>query len=392
MLISITLFALIVIAVFDAFWNITIIRTKLINKLDINQDLYYAIEKLTSEIKDFGWDIDYEEYWNRQAVWTNSSSGYYDIFSWYGNYWSWWDLWRTSPWVVDPPMPKQNYWSWFYFCRSYFDWTNGQYMWTWGCLSDSNFNNVWSDMTWIPQRYWEYAFQFYDLNSNINKDMNWSNCIWDDWITRIWEFWDEDCNWNIKWDDDDENLWDWPLAFSGSQNEVKELYLYKNWIIQERMLIRRKVIRDPDAPASFVCNSWVWSWCLGKLQILKLVWKDYWFDHDFSSWSIGLYDGLVDTWWCHNDYNCHWVDNLPNSLDDWWIDLLPPNINVKDLKLFIYPAKNYRYAWKSDDPNITINPIIRINIALWYSRERRKKLRGSNPVINIATSINLTKE
>jgi hypothetical protein len=82
----------------------------------------------------------------------------------------------------------------------------------------------------------------------------------------------------------------WPLSFIW--NEVKELYLLKKWKISERFYLRLKIWTDTDAgkPAWSVCNTaWVWDWCLGKLQILKLTWKDLWMLHN-ATWLEWVYD------------------------------------------------------------------------------------------------------
>lgn len=85
MIISITIFAIIIIMAFDAMGSIGILRNSVSSRLDLNNELYGATEKFVDIIKTGG-DIDYEEYWNRQAVGTSTSSGHYDIFSGYGNY------------------------------------------------------------------------------------------------------------------------------------------------------------------------------------------------------------------------------------------------------------------------------------------------------------------
>lgn len=80
MIVSITLFAVVIVMAFDAMGSIGILRTRISNRLDLNNELYFAVEKLTNIIK-LGGNIDYEEYWNRQAVGTTTNSGHYDRFS-----------------------------------------------------------------------------------------------------------------------------------------------------------------------------------------------------------------------------------------------------------------------------------------------------------------------
>lgn len=365
-MISVSLFALIIVLAFDVMGNISISRVKLSNRLDINQDIYVAVESIVNNIKDFDWDIDYEEYWNRSSIGIWTTFGHYSDFSWLGNYWSWWNTVTNS------------YWDNFYFCRSW-AWVG---MWTWWCLNW--YNDYWdsASFSWKYQRFWEYVFQFLDYNSNQNDDIA---------VCWAWfNLWDEDCDLRIRWDDDDENLWEWPVAFMG--NEVKEIYLLRKWKVNERFLMRLNIKKDPLSPASYNCASdWTGSWCLGNIQILKLVGSDLWMSHSWAVTSSGQYDWVIDTWKCWQDYKCSGDDDMPNSIDDWWIDLLPSYINVKKFRVFVYPNINYKYSWRSLDDETTLNPYIRINMDLGYSWERRKKLNWTNPTISITTSINLTK-
>ncbi len=357
MILSVTLFAFIILIAFDSLSSIWIFKTKMSYKLDLNQDLYNAVENIVSVVKDFWWDIDYEEYWNRSSVWTNIWSWHYSKQTWFWNYWSWWNISLTS------------YWSWFYFCRSW-SWVS---MWTWWCLKE--FNNYWGSFTWKYQRFWQYAFQFIDYNINEDNEIdNWK-------CSTSWWLWDENCDWNIRWDADDENLWIWPVAFSG--NEVKELYLIKKWDTQERLFFRLNIIQDPDTTDSCNFSDWTGTGCLWNIQMLKLIGYDSWFDHDNSgSWAA---DGIIDTWKCHDDFNCI----FPTWNDSEWINLLPDYINVKNLKIFIYPNKDYRYSWKEYDINTRINSYIRFNIVLWFSHLKRKQIKWISPEINISTTVNL---
>jgi hypothetical protein len=73
MIVSIALFAIVIIMAFDAMSNIGILRLKVSNRLDLNNELYSSTEKFTDLIKTGG-DIDYEEYWNRGSVGTTMMS------------------------------------------------------------------------------------------------------------------------------------------------------------------------------------------------------------------------------------------------------------------------------------------------------------------------------
>jgi hypothetical protein len=55
---------------------------------------------------------------------------------------------------------------------------------------------------------------------------------------------------------------------------------------------------------------------------------------------------------------------MPNSVDDGWINLFPDYINIKDLKIFISPNKDFKNAWKESNPTTTVNPLVRMEITL----------------------------
>lgn len=142
MIVSITIFAIIIIMAFDAMGNIGILRTQVSSRLDLNSELYSATEKFVDLIKTGG-DIDYEEYWNRQIVGTSTSSGHYSVFSGFGNFGSGGSL-------------PTSYGDGLYYCVS----GSGTSMGTGGCADSSG----------IFQRYGEYRQQFIDYNSNANGD------------------------------------------------------------------------------------------------------------------------------------------------------------------------------------------------------------------------------
>ena len=62
-----TLFALITTSVLIAVQNLGIARIKTLNRVALLEELYFFSEQLFTTIKDGG-TLDYEEYWNRQAV------------------------------------------------------------------------------------------------------------------------------------------------------------------------------------------------------------------------------------------------------------------------------------------------------------------------------------
>lgn len=369
-LVSMTLFAVIIVAAFWVFWKISTGKVKVTNKLDAWKDLYYSIEKFFYLIKSW-WDIDYEEYWNRKLMGTQTSSWYYSKFTWFGNFWSWWDLNSNS-----------NFWTWFYYCRSN---DGGIISSTW-CVG--NYNNFWASFSWILQRYWEYTFQFVDYNSNADDEQSRCTSLWKPWG---WE-WDQDCDWKIVWDDDDENLWTWPEAFSG--NEVKELYLTKSWKNPTRNFFRMIYRKDPTAPNWIICDpngTHTFSWCIWNVQMLKLDWMDLGLSHDW------VYDWKIDTWCCDKDYKCSWIlanCTIPreNDMKDNWtrVDIFPDYFNVKDIKFFVYPNKNFKLAWKEDSDNLAINSYVRIKIVVGYSWKQLKRM-WKDYQITLYTTLNLNK-
>lgn len=140
MIVSISIFAIIIIMAFDSMSNIGILRTRISSRLDLNNEIYSATEKFVDLIKTGG-DIDYEEYWNRKTVGTSTSSGHYDVFSGFGNYGS--------------GGSGANYGDGLYYCVS----GSGTAMGTEGCQSDTE-----------KQRYGQYRQQFIDYNTNANDD------------------------------------------------------------------------------------------------------------------------------------------------------------------------------------------------------------------------------
>ena len=80
-----TLFAIITTSVILAVENLSITRIKTLNRVALLEELYFFSEQLFTNIKDGG-TLDYEEYWNRQAVGTLTQSGYYIKPTGIGNY------------------------------------------------------------------------------------------------------------------------------------------------------------------------------------------------------------------------------------------------------------------------------------------------------------------
>ncbi len=344
MLISLTLFAMIIIMAFDAMGSIGVLRTRVSSRLDLNNELYSASEKFVDIIKTGG-DIDYEEYWNRTAVGMTTSSGHYDVFSGFGNY--------GSGWIM-----SSTYGDGLYYCVS----SGTTIIGSGGCLGGST----------QMQRYGQYRQQFIDYNANANNDLG-----------------DQDGNGNIRWDDDDEDLWIGPSAFTGGTG-MKELYLIKKGSQIERTYLRWILTPDTNSPTGgsgcVLTGTYTWSDnCLGNIQVLKLVGRDLGLSHNGSS--PGQYDGIIDTWECHGDYNCA----TPSGIDSDWVNIFPEWVNVKSVDFYPYPEKDFRYAWKESGDSIVLNSYVRIKMTLGLAWERRKKIKWSPSDTTITTTVNLSK-
>lgn len=365
-LVSILVFSMIIIAWFYAFSAISIWKIKIIWDTDIEKESYFFSEKLFQEIKN-GWTIDYEEYFNRKVVnstWTNLyQSGHYFKNTWFWNYGMNWDIWTD------------NYWNWFYYCRSY---STDIFLKDNWCWNDERLNspdwliwNNWINYSWIPQRYLQHKLQYVDYNESKNE--NW---------------WDINGDWRIVWDADDNNVRNWPEAFSSSW-EVQELYLIW-WNKKNRTLFRWKVIEDPNKPDWATCDFWngknpTWSGCLWTIEFLKLVWKDRWINHDkLSTWA---YDWIIDTWII--DPNFAWnQDIIAWTNNDYRVSLFSNWINVKDVKFFIYPNKDF--SLEILDGLFDISPYLRIKYTITASRDKRKWIKWKIPELDFTSTINLS--
>lgn len=345
-LVWIVIFSIVIIGWFQALSSVTLWKIKLMEKTDITKESFYFSEKFFEEIKKGG-TIDFEEYFNRKVLWnTTFWSWHYAIPSWFGNFWS------------DGVAGSNTYWTWFYYCAS----PNLTQMWTGWCY-----------ISWKNQRYWQYAFQFIDYNSNFDIDI-----------------WDENWDGNIRWDDDDEPIWEWPDVFTWWTN-VKEIYLI-SWDRKKRTLFRWNWKLDPYTskitPTPTCNSSTFWSWCLWTIEFLKLEWKDWWINH-LKSW-IWLYDWIIDTWIIDKDFT-GWVEIIAGSnLDTWfWQPIFSNNTNVSDFKVYMYPNKDKKYAWKNYS-YIDFNPYLKIQITLSPSLAKKWGIKWKIPEIKLATTINLT--
>jgi prepilin-type N-terminal cleavage/methylation domain-containing protein len=380
LMISMTLFALIITSVIVAVENLMIARTKTLNRVALLEELYFFSEQLFTGIKDGG-TLDYEEYWNRKAVGVTTQSGHYMVLTGIGNYGSWGNVAGGT----------SVYGTGVYLCRSN-NWTS---MGTGGCLSDNNngwFNNQAGsplNFSGSAQRYGEYLAQFTDYNGNTDNDNgNPGNE-------------DEDVSGSIIWDDDDRATGDAPEVLTGS---IRELYLI-NKTAKRRTYFRWNIEQDTNN-TSITCvitttgsgKITTGSGCIGNVQVLKLKWLDIGINHDGTT--VTAYDGIIDTWACVESGQCKWptfgTDQLATGTGAEWINLFPSTINVKNLSFQIYPVKDPWLSWSAQDCSIAtcispfIHPYVRMNLEMWFSAAKRLTLQNTDPTISIATSISLS--
>jgi hypothetical protein len=367
---------------FDAVSKVSFWKIKLIDSSNIEKETFFFAQRLYETIKKW-WTIDYEEYWNRKVVWnTTYQSGHYNLETWFWNFWrDWSNTDNSNVWT-------NTFWDWFYYCRSW-NWTQ---LWTNWCynnsnLNDSNWNDTpdWKNYSWNPQRYGEYSFQFIDYNSNADND------LWDE---------DNDSNNSIIWDDDDEFLWNWPTVFT-SWVDVKELYLISA-DKKHRTLLRLNYVLDPQRPTWSSCTTsdawktYTWTWCLWRIEILKLYWLDWWMDHSNSSTdSDGTqYDWVIDTWVIDKDFAgksdyssviVAWSDGK-----NYWLPLFSDNVNVKSFKVYPYPNIDIDKAWKYSSSGTNFAPYVRLEIVLSPSWKVKKRIKWRVPEFKYSTTISLT--
>lgn len=381
-MLSMTLFAIITTSVILAVENLSITRIKTLNRVALLEELYFFSEQLFTNIKDGG-TLDYEEYWNRQAVGTTTQSGHYIKATGIGNY--------GTGWVIG----TNTYWTGIYLCRS----NNGTGMGTWGCLTNHNNGGAGSSVgsplnfSWSYQRYGQYTMQFTDYNGNTDAD------LWDE---------DTDASGSIIGDDDDRAIGDVPEILTGS---MQELYLI-NKSAKKRTYFRWNIQQDPNAiltgstliPCTITTQSGrisTGSGCIGNVQVLKLTWLDLGYSHSGLTTDKTAYDGLVDTWVCIEAWQCKWPTTggtqIATGSGAEWLDLFPTTINVKNLAFQVYPVKDPWLSWAAPDAvqgtnqiSPFIHPYVRMNLEMWFAWWKRRTLRNEDPTISISTSVSLS--
>lgn len=287
-----------------------------------------------------GYDIDYEEYFNRKQTgcsgwgeanqgnnfsWNISQSGHCRNFTTYGN---------ENRWKIQTSEQIQNQ---IYYCSSSSTetWLNPLD----ACWEGSAQMNI--------QSYGQYKQLFWD----VGKDTDETN------IPGV--------SFNQVGDSDDRDLGRWPIAI-GDANNIQELYLISPDETR-RILLRRKFVADrkshPDDTESTPQYT---------LQILKLRGFDAGSAHDFNiGWQgVGIFDGKIDTRACDygEGFMCGGMEipsypwyRLPANNEDGWVNLLNDNISLDHRNLKIIPTKKPEYAWMEADQQI--NPYIKISVS-----------------------------
>lgn len=365
-IIGILIVSIVMVSAFSVLWSIWISKTKLIERTQVERQAYFASERFFEMIKRW-WTIDYEEYWNRFSYNTAYSNWHFTNQSGFWNYWN-----NGNPWTT----------VWWYGWRQYNCLSkNTDNMWTSWCLTDYNVTlDGWSshdDYTWEPQRFTQYSRQFIDRNSDEDADG-----------------WDENGDGSVIDDDDDLFLWIGPEAFP-NWVDVGELYLISNeWT--ERTLFRWNVWLDPDRPTWTVCTwtqNMTWTWCLWTIEFLKLVWEDFGYDHsDLSDDTDGSqWDGVIDTWFIHPDFLTGSTSVIADSNTySYWQPIFPNTINVSDVEFYLYPNKDTEYSWRDSDVSIEVAPYLQLKMNLQPSWSQKRKVRWEIPVVEVATTIQLT--
>lgn len=345
---------------FYALTSVNVWKIKLIESTNMEKEMFYFSEKLYEIIKKW-WVIDYEEYFNRQTFDSVNFTGWrYTNKSWF------WNGTGTMWYCISPNGASTTL--------------------TWWCITSNNTNLSWvaSSLNLAGSRliYGQYGYQFVDYNSNMDSDK-----------------WDEDWNWNIYWDLDDEFVWLGPSVFSSSW-QVFEVYLI-NGTKTKRTFFRWNVISDSNAPVSATCT-WLstnrpsWSGCLWTIQMLKLVGKDWWYDHTLWTADVTENDWVIDTWVYDKEfYGINWSDIVADrywtsNSDSYWVSLFPDTISVMNVEFFLFPNKDIRLAWKDFSSNINMAPYVRLKFSLSPSWKKRKWMKWNPPSFDFTNTLSLT--
>ncbi len=378
MIIAVTILWLILTTIFSIYFQMQKLRTDIFAKSLLVKNTNSLVEKLNLVIKNY--TIDYEEYFNRRmrgCVWDN----WWDGFTW--NVWTSWYCIDFTYYGNGSSVDSNNTGNHIlYYCTSDtsdVSWEPKEQPWNNDCEG-----NNWDGVSWQNYIFWQNNSNL-DAGSwcreNVGWDWNWDNKIQSFWEYKL-QFWDvkKNADWYkwCKWDDDDTDLWIWPVAI-GDNLHVKELYLISK-DKKKRIFIRRKLISEEDFN-----NDWqiTTGERLYKLQILKLRWFDIGSWHNWNNiWST-YNDGHIDTWACDAQewFKCDgpaikgwfvWY-NLPKDIDDWWVDLTTNDITVDNFDLAIFPTIDPNLAWQ--DTWVQIYPYIILRLTTsFYPQNYKTKL------------------
>ena len=387
LLIASVILSIVLTVILQIYFSILKTRTDIYAKSTLVKNTNNVVEKLNIMMKNY--TIDYEEYFNRRIVWCNSDG--WNVFSWdVGN---WWYCKKFTSYgngnsIID---------TWnniLYYCSN--KWNNTDTKIEDPTDTTSVHDCEWNSNTWN-------AYIYHQSSDNLNAWSGcWKNEISTNWrIQSFWEYklqfwnvaWNADSYMWCKWDDDDTDLWVWPVAIWDNLH-VQELYLIsKDW--KHRIFIRRKLI-------------WTWDWnhdgnidytwweALYKLQILKLRW------FDIGSWHIywiswdSVNDGKIDTWACDKKqwFKCTWDPiwlteypwyNLPKDANDGWVDMTINDITISNFNISIFPTKSPAHSWY--DTGVQISPYLRLRIKTnFYPVNYKSKI---NPELMSKYSMNL---
>ena len=344
-MLAITVLSSIMIVTLEAISGTLAFRKQATDELDLSTQSYLALEVLTRTIKDGG-SIDYEEYWNRSRVGTGVEFWVYSGATGFGNYGYNGDM-------------AGNFGSGKYIC-AYQSWSVTNACDSIGNSFDGTIQSI--DTSNRPQRYWQYAANFYTYKTDADG-VN-----------------------GVIGDYDDEDPGFGPVAIPDN-GKPKELYLIKRTSSGvERMIIKNEIIQDGAA----TCNGIDMTKCRWQLEILKLQGSDEGLNHDLS-WS-GVYDGIIDTWRCHPDYSCagyevNW-SKLPIGTGSEFVPLLPPTISVLNWQLDVAPIKDGNRSWR--ERQYSQAQSVRLTVTLWWSNVHKQTLKnGKDKTITLSTLINL---
>lgn len=301
-------------------------------KMTLIEQTNGVIEKLNLIIQ--GYDIDYEEYFNRRQVGcvggNNASfsrnvglwTGHCEDMTHYGNRNNRDILWNNNINKI-------------YFCSD-----ASSYVRNLEVCKEGNQKGM--------QSYGQYQQNFW--NVGIDTDNSYIP-----WLIGFSEVGDSD----------DRDLWTGPVAI-GDPDNIEELYLISS-DETKRILIRRKFVE--------VRTGWNTTGDQFTLQILKLRGFDAGSHHDFdfnNEDAHGIFDGKIDTWACDyaegfvckgdavNTTLYSWY-HLPANNDDGRANLLNDNISIDERNIKILPIQKPEYA--RADENSQINPYIKLSLS-----------------------------